>query len=106
MNTKRYFSSCFAKKDMGNANVILGIKLIKNSNEIVFTQSHYIESFHRKFGYLESKLVSTPYDPSKELLNNDGKYIDQLKYSSITGSFRYAMIAYKTKYYLCCWSIK
>lgn len=37
INTKKYLSSCFAMKDMGNANVILSIKLIKNRNDIVLT---------------------------------------------------------------------
>lgn len=40
VDTKTYSSSYFALKDMDNANVILWIKLIKNNNEIVLTQSH------------------------------------------------------------------
>ena len=38
--TKSLLSSNFDKKDIGLANVILGIKIIKNENGIILTQAH------------------------------------------------------------------
>lgn len=73
IDIKRYLSFCFAINDMGNANVILGIKLIKNSNKIVFTQSHYIEYILRNFGCLDYKPISTLYDLSIKLSENYGR---------------------------------
>jgi hypothetical protein len=55
---------CFDMKDMGEADVILNIKLIKGGNGITLTQSHYVKKVLSHFGYKNSKPSSTPYDPS------------------------------------------
>ena len=60
--TKLLLSSNFDMKDMGLADVILGIKIIKNENGLVLTQSHYIEKILKKFYYYDCKSVSTPFD--------------------------------------------
>jgi hypothetical protein len=51
-------------KDLGEADVILNIKLNKEENGITLTQSHYVENVLSHFGYKESKPSPTPYDPS------------------------------------------
>ena len=56
------FSSNFNMKDMGEANVILGIKIIMSDDGLPLSQEHYMEKFLKKFGFYESNLVSTPYD--------------------------------------------
>jgi len=38
---KTFLSRCFDTKDLGLADVIMNIKLIKNENEITLSQSHY-----------------------------------------------------------------
>ncbi|GJX00478.1 zinc finger, CCHC-type containing protein [Tanacetum coccineum] len=60
-------SDKFSMKDMGEADVILGIK-IKHCS-----------------------LVSTPMDPVEKLKPNMGKPVDQLKYSRAIGCLMYAM---------------
>ena len=40
---KRHLSSLFEMKDLGEADVILGIKLSKTKNGFSLCQSHYIE---------------------------------------------------------------
>ncbi|GJU72776.1 retrovirus-related pol polyprotein from transposon TNT 1-94 [Tanacetum coccineum] len=47
--TKKFLSSRFSMKDMGEANVILGIKIKRENKGIVITQSHYIEKILKKF---------------------------------------------------------
>ena len=42
---KSFLSSRFDMKDLGEASVILNIKLIKNENEIILNQSHYVEKY-------------------------------------------------------------
>nr|GEY04702.1 putative histone acetyltransferase HAC-like 1 [Tanacetum cinerariifolium] len=42
-------SSRFSMKDMGKADVILGIKIRRKNKGIVITQSHYIEKILKKF---------------------------------------------------------
>jgi hypothetical protein len=54
----------FDMKDLGEADVILNIKLIKGENGITLSQSHYVEKMLNQFGYKDSKSRPTPYDPS------------------------------------------
>jgi hypothetical protein len=59
---KAFFYQSFDIKDLGEANVILNIKLIKGKNEITLTQSHYVEKILNCFGYKNNKPSPTPYD--------------------------------------------
>ncbi|KAK1646723.1 hypothetical protein QYE76_064528 [Lolium multiflorum] len=86
---KSFLSNCFDMKDLGEADVILNIKLIKNESGITLTQSHYVEKILSRFGYIDSKPSSTPYDPSVTLRKNRRIAIDQLRYSQIVGSLMY-----------------
>ncbi|GJZ17036.1 zinc finger, CCHC-type containing protein, partial [Tanacetum coccineum] len=66
--TKEFLSSRFSLKDMGEADVILGIRIKHKSNGIVISQSHYIEKVLKKFNYFDCTLVSTPMDTSEKLM--------------------------------------
>ncbi|GKD03607.1 zinc finger, CCHC-type containing protein [Tanacetum coccineum] len=81
----------FSMKDMGEANVILGIKIKHENKGIGITQSHYIEKILKKFNREDCSLVSTPMDPVENLKPNSGKPVDQLKYSRAIGCLMYAM---------------
>jgi hypothetical protein len=61
---KTFLSRCFDMKDLGPADVILNIKLIKNKNAITLSQSHYTEKVLSRFGYADSKIAPTPHDAS------------------------------------------
>jgi hypothetical protein len=61
---KNFLCQSFDMKDMGDADVILNIKLIKGENEITLTQSHYMKNVLSHFSYKDSKTSPTPYDPS------------------------------------------
>ena len=75
---------------MGEADVILNIKLVKESNGgVILTQSHYVEKVLSRFGYSDYKPVSTPYDASLILRKNKRIMRDQLRYSQIIGSLMY-----------------
>jgi hypothetical protein len=76
-------------KDLGEADVILNIKLIKGENGITLTQSHYVKKVLSHFSYKESKPSSTPYDPSIVLRKNKRIGRDQLRYSHIIESLMY-----------------
>nr|KAJ0198658.1 hypothetical protein LSAT_V11C600318930 [Lactuca sativa] len=79
--TKKFLSSSFDMKDMGEAEVILGIRIRKGNNEISISQSHYIEKILKKFHFENCSPVSTPIDPSLELLPNKRSPVSQLDYS-------------------------
>jgi hypothetical protein len=76
-------------KDLGEADVILNIKLIKKDSGITLSQSHYVEKVLSRFGFMDSKPSSTPYDPSMTLRKNKKIARDQLRYSQIIGSLMY-----------------
>ena len=63
-NVKSMLCASFDMKDLGEANVILGIKITRSEIGISFDQSSYIEKIVKKYNYLESKPACTPYDPS------------------------------------------
>ncbi|GKB78344.1 retrotransposon gag domain, retroviral aspartyl protease [Tanacetum coccineum] len=76
---------------MGEADVILGIKIKRETKGIVITQSHYIEKILKKFNREDFSPVSTPMDPVEKLKPNTGKPVDQLEYSRAIGYLMYAM---------------
>ena len=76
-------------KDLGEADVILNIKLIKGENGITLSQSHYVDKVLSRFGFMDCKSAATPYDPNAKLHKNTGHGKDQLKYSQIIGSLMY-----------------
>jgi len=59
---KSFLSKSFDMKDLGEADVILNIKLIKDESGITLLQSHYMEKVLSHFGYMDSKPSPTPYD--------------------------------------------
>jgi hypothetical protein len=61
---KTFLFQSFDMKDLGKADVILNIKLIKRENVITLTQSHYVKKVLSHLGYKESKPSPTPYDLS------------------------------------------
>jgi hypothetical protein len=76
-------------KDLGPADVILNIKLIKSEDGITLNQSHYAEKILCQFGFEECKISPTPYDASIKLHKFKGEGKDQLRYSQIIGSLMY-----------------
>ena len=72
-DVKTYSSKNFDMKDLGEANIILGMKLYRISNGILLTQSSAIENMPKKFRHYNSNPVSTPYDSSISLKKNLGE---------------------------------
>ncbi|GKC68789.1 hypothetical protein Tco_1101387 [Tanacetum coccineum] len=72
-------------KDMGKADVILGIRIKHESNVISIPQSHYIEKVLKKFYYFDYTQVSTLMDTSEKLRPNNGHVVSQLEYSWLIG---------------------
>jgi hypothetical protein len=65
---KDFLFNNFEMKYLGEADVILNIKLLREGNGgITLVQSHYVENVLSSFGYSECEPTPTFYDPSKLL---------------------------------------
>ncbi|KAL0436495.1 UNVERIFIED_CONTAM: Retrovirus-related Pol polyprotein from transposon TNT 1-94 [Sesamum radiatum] len=89
--TKSFLNSQFDMKDLGEADVILGVKIRKTENGFSLCQSHYIEKILKKFGCHDEIPVRTPYDPSACLKKNKGDSVSQADYAKIIGSVMFLM---------------
>ena len=90
-STKRFLASQFDMKDMGEAKVILGVKITRMGNSIILSQEHYVEKILKRFGHLDAKLVSTPYDANTHLVKNRGDPVGQANYAQIIGNLMHLM---------------
>ncbi|CAM8901338.1 unnamed protein product [Rhodiola kirilowii] len=88
---KDFLSSSFAIKDMGEADVILGIIIKRENKGLALSQSHYVEKVLKKFNCLNCSPVSTPMDPSVKLLPNTGETFSLLQYYQVISCLLYAM---------------
>ena len=79
--TKLFLGSKFEMKDMGEASVILGVKIIRKGDSILLSQGKYTEKLLKKFGYYDFKSMSTPYDANSKLKKNRGESISQTQYA-------------------------
>ena len=89
--TKKMFNNKFNMKDLGVADVILGIKISKTSDGLILSQSHYIEKILKKFKQDENSPTRTPVDVNQHLSKNNGKSISQQEYAQAIGSLMYVM---------------
>ena len=90
--TKALLNRNFDMKDLGQANVILGMKITKSIDGIMLDQSHYIEKILKKYNFFDCKPACTPFDSSIHLFptEKESDVINQIEYASIIGSLRYA----------------
>jgi hypothetical protein len=75
-DVKSFLSQHFDMKDLGETNIILNIKLIKDESGITLEQSHYVVNILSYFGYADCKPSPTPYDSILKLCENKGKCTD------------------------------
>ena len=89
--TKEMFNNKFDMKDLGVANVILGIKISKTSDELILSQSHYIEKILKKFKQNYSSPMRIHVDVNLHLSKNNGKCLSQQEYAQAIGNLMYVM---------------
>ena len=77
-STKHMLNSRFDMKDMGLADLILGIKIIRRPDGLVLSQSHYVDKILEKFNKDDKRMASTPLDAKVHLSKNHGECISQV----------------------------
>ena len=90
-STKNMLNARFDMKDMGLADLILGIKIIKRPDGLVLSQSHYVDKILGKFNKDDNQLANTPFDTNIQLTKNHGECISQGEYARVIGSLMYLM---------------
>jgi hypothetical protein len=85
-STKSLLCYNFDIIDVGEANVIISIKITISDKGISLDQSYYIEKILRKYIYFDCKPASTPYNLSVKLFKNTRDDVRQIEYASIIGS--------------------
>ncbi|KAK1423986.1 hypothetical protein QVD17_19297 [Tagetes erecta] len=90
-STKDTLKARFDMKDMGLANVILGVQITRIPGGFSLSQSQYVKQILEKFNANDSNVARTPIDTSQHLAKNRGEPVNQLEYSRIIGSLMYLM---------------
>jgi hypothetical protein len=87
---KKFLSNNFEMKNLGEADVILNIKFLREGDGgVTLLQSHYVEKVLSRFGFSDCQPAPTPYDPSVLLRKNQRIVRDQLRYFQIIDSLMY-----------------
>ncbi|KAA0058501.1 ty1-copia retrotransposon protein [Cucumis melo var. makuwa] len=76
---------------LGEADVILGVKIRKNKTSLSLCQSHYVEKILKKFNSFDVSPVKTPFDARKHLKKNKGDSVSQPEYAKIIGTIDYCL---------------
>ena len=79
----------FEMKDMGLADVILGIKIIRTDEGITLSQTHYAEKILDRFKHYSNGTAKTPVDPQLHLTKNSGEPVQQVEYARVIDSLMY-----------------
>ncbi len=91
---KRYLSSKFSMKDLGEIQTLLGSAIFYDQKQKLLrvSQQGYIESMLKKFNLEDAKPVSVPLDPNHHLTENAGQATTaaKLHYQMIIGGLLYA----------------
>lgn len=78
-------TSKFEMKDLGIANLILGIKIHRIPQGLALSQTHY-NMVLEKFKYLNFKVENTQIDVNLALTKNKGQSKSQSNYARVLGS--------------------
>jgi len=98
---KKYLGSKFVMKDLGPAQQILGMQIMRDrkNKRLLLSQEKYIKKVLDKFNMKDAKPVGTPlaahFKLSIELFPSDDKEKEEMSripYASTVGSLMYAMV--------------
>ena len=90
-STKNMLDSRFDMKDLGLADVILGIKIKRTLDGLILSQSHYVDNILGKFDKDNSGIARTPVDETLHFSKNNVMFVSQVEYFRVIGSLMYLM---------------
>ena len=74
-STKTMLNSRFDLKDLGLANVMLGIKIKRTSDEFIISSSHYVDNILGNFDKDNSGIAKTPVEVTLHFFKNKAKSV-------------------------------
>ncbi len=99
--TKEWLSSIFEMKDMGEANYVLGVKILRNRSKrfLGLSQETYIKKILERFQMHNSKPVDTPIEKACTLsldqcpkTDEERNEMSRVPYANAVGSLMYAVM--------------
>jgi len=99
--TKKWLTSNFEMKDMGEASYVLGVKIIRDRAKrlLGLTQETYIKKMLERYHMQDSRPMDTPVDKSLSLSCDmcpktleEKEKMSRVPYASVVGSLMYAMM--------------
>jgi hypothetical protein len=99
--TKKWLSSNFEMKDMGEASYVLGVKIIRDRAKrlLGLSQETYIKKMLERYHMQDSKPMDTPVDKSLSLSCDmcpktleEKEKMSRVPYTCVVGSLMYAMM--------------
>ena len=99
--TKKWLSSNFEMKDMGEASYVLGVKIIRDRAKrlLGLSQETYIKKMLERYRMQDSKPMDTPVEKSLSLsldmcpkTPEEKEKMSRVPYASVVGSLMYAMM--------------
>ena len=90
-STKNMLNSKFDMKDLGLIDLILGITIKRTLDELILSQSHYIDNILGKFDKDNSGIARILIDVTLYFSKNKANNVSQLEYSRVIGSLMYLM---------------
>lgn len=82
-------------KDLGETDVILGVKISRDNDSLILSQSHYIEKILKHYSMFDKYPANTPTNVSFKLILNTGVSNKQLEYPRVIGPLMYEMTCIK-----------
>ena len=76
---------------MGKADVILGIKILRDGDHINLSHSHYVEKVLDRFKMQGTNPLSSFMDQGMKFAKHTGQPLSQLQYAKVVGCLMYAM---------------
>lgn len=91
--TRDKLSALFQIKELGQLKHFYGLKVNRTKEGIFHYQQKYAKDFLKKFGILESKLISTPMKVNAKLWTYEGKNLqDEMIYRQLVRGLIYLML--------------
>ena len=99
--TKKWLSSTFEMKDMGETHFVLEIEIVKDRSKklLGLSQETYIKKIIERFRMENSKTIDTPVEKGSDLYldqcpktNEEKKRMSKVPYAEAIGNLMYAML--------------